>query len=230
MTAFYVSLPGTLLFSDEAVSNGLGPNTRLQLTFGVFFFDADLDGRLDFFGANGHLEEDIAKVQASQTYEQPPQLFWNAGAQHATEFVPLTAKECGEDFFRPIVGRGAAYADIDSDGDLDVLIGASGRRPRLLRNDQQLGHHWLRLKLHGNGATSNRDAIGARVDLTVGGEVRRQFVTRTRSYISQSESTLTFGLGDTAAIDKVEIRWPDGKEQTLEGLAVDTVHTVKQGN
>jgi hypothetical protein len=230
MTAFYVSLPGTLLFSDEAVSNGLGPNTRLQLTFGVFFFDADLDGRLDFFGANGHLEEDIAKVQASQTYEQPPQLFWNAGAQHATEFVPLTAKECGEDFFRPIVGRGAAYADIDSDGDLDVLIGASGRRPRLLRNDQQLGHHWLRLKLQGNGATSNRDAIGARVDLTVGGEVRRQFVTRTRSYISQSESTLTFGLGDSAAIDKVEIRWPDGKEQTLQGLAVDTVHAVKQGN
>lgn len=229
-TAFYCSSGRQLQFTDEAESNGIGPASLLSLTFGVFFFDADLDGRLDLCTANGHLEEDIALVQASQTYEQPPQLFWNAGAEHATEFIPLSAKECGEDFLRPLVGRGSAFADIDGDGDLDVLLAAAGQKPRLLRNDQQLGHHWLRLELTGNGTTANRDAIGARVDLHLGDTVLTQFVMPTRSYLSQSERAVTFGLGERASIEKVVIRWPDGKEQVLEGVGVDVAHRVKQGD
>jgi hypothetical protein len=217
-------------FTDEAGSNGIGPSSLLLLKFGIFFFDADLDGRLDVCTTNGHLEEDIALVQASQTYEQPPQLFWNAGAEQATEFVPLGEKQCGADFVQPMVGRGSAFADIDGDGDLDMLLVAAGKKPRLLRNDQQLGHHWLRLKLIGNGTTSNRDAIGAKVELHLGDEVLTQFVMPTCSYLSQSESAVTIGLGKRDAIDKVVIRWPDGKEQSLEGLAVDTVHAVKQGD
>ncbi len=228
MTAFYVSIPGQLQFTDEAVANGVGPNSRLQLKFGVFFFDADLDGRLDLFEANGHLEDEIAKVQNSQTYEQPPHLFWNAGARNATEFVPLTAAQCGAEFFRPIVGRGAAYADIDGDGDLDVLIAATGQKPRLLRNDQHLGHHWARFKLVGNGSTSNRDAIGARIDLHLEDDVLTQFVMPTRSYQSQVEQVVTFGLGQRDRIERVEITWPDGTRQTIGGPAIDRLHEIEQ--
>ena len=131
--------PDPLQFFDAAIATGLGPPTRLSLTFGVFFFDYDLDGRLDLLSANGHLEEDINKVQPTQYYAQPPQLFWNCGPEQSTEFVPVPPEKCGEDFGRRMVGRGSAFADIDGDGDLDVVITASGGAPRLLRNDQQTG-------------------------------------------------------------------------------------------
>ena len=228
MTAFYVSLPGALLFSDEAIANGLGPNTRLQLTFGVFFFDVDLDGRLDLLAANGHLEEDIALVQESQTYEQPPQLFWNAGPDSSTEFVPLGPEQCGDELFEPLVGRGSAFADIDGDGDLDVLIATTGQRPRLLRNESELGHHWIRLRLTGNGTTTNLDAIGARVELVAGGESRTQFVMPTRSYLSQSESTITFGLGELTEYESIEVTWPDGTTQLVTDLEIDREHRIEQ--
>src|SRR5690606_20170920 len=140
MVALYVAERGQLSFSDQAVRAGVGPDTSLQLTFGMFFVDCDLDSRLDLFVANGHLEDQINRVQPRQTYEQSPQLFWNGGPGSPVEFLPLTARQTGEDFVRPLVGRGAACADIDGDGDTDLLITAVGRRPRLLRNDQQSGH------------------------------------------------------------------------------------------
>jgi len=215
MTAFYVSSPGSPVFTDQAVANGLGPSTRLFLTFGVFFFDADLDGWDDIFHANGHLEEDIAKVQSSQTYAQSPQLFWNAGPESATEFIALPVESTGKDLPRPMVGRGATYADIDGDGDLDVLIMASGAKPRLLRNEQQTDNRWIRVRLVGNGTTCNRDAIGGRVDLTLkSGRTISKFVSPTRSYLSQVELPLTFGLGKEN-IDSIQVVWPDGSEQTV---------------
>jgi hypothetical protein len=228
MSAFYVSQPKSMQFTDEAVANGLGPNTRLVLTFGVMFLDADLDGRLDYFQANGHLEDEIAKVQASQTYEQPPQLFWNAGPASKLEFIPMTVTSVGDDFVRPIVGRGASLADIDADGDLDILIAATGAAPRLLRNDQALGRHWVRFNLVGNGTTSNRDAIGASVTLYAAGERQVRTVMPTRSYLSQTEKILTFGLGDAAGIERVEITWPDGAQQTLTDLEFDRTHEIRQ--
>lgn len=228
MTAFYVSSPGTPSFTDQAVANGLGPSTRLFLTFGVFFFDADLDGWDDIFHANGHLEEDIAKVQSSQTYAQSPQLFWNAGPESATEFMPLPIESTGQDFARPMVGRGASYADIDGDGDLDVLITASGSKPRLLRNDQQLGNQWIRVRLVGNGTTGNRDAIGGRVDVTLkSGRSISKFVSPTRSYLSQVELPLTFGLGKES-IDSIKVVWPDGNEQQVDAPEVNRLIEVRQ--
>ncbi|HUE71939.1 MAG TPA: CRTAC1 family protein [Pirellulaceae bacterium] len=214
------------LFTDEAVATGLGPQSRLELKFGVFFFDYDLDGRLDICTANGHLEKDIASIQRSQQYEQPPQLFWNAGDQGETEFEKVSADVVGQDFSRRMVGRGSAYADIDGDGDLDVLLTGSGGPARLLRNDQQLGHHWVRLALKSSGR--NLFAYGATVQLFAGGQVQERFVQPTRGYLSQSELPLTFGLGKTDKIDKVLIRWPDGVRQEIKELEVDQQHTIEQ--
>ena len=226
MTALYVAAAGSYSFSDEAVSSGLGPQSRLTLKFGVMFLDADRDGRLDVFQANGHLEQDIAKVQESQTYEQPAQLFWNAGPSQKTEFVPLTEKECGPDLFQPMVGRGAAYADIDNDGDLDILETACGRGPRLLRNESPKGSHWVRFALQGSHC--NRDAIGAEVTITAGGKKQSRIVSPTRSYQSQCEKVVTFGLGMNEKIESASIRWPGGQEQALESTEIDRVITVEQ--
>jgi len=225
-TALFVARAGSTSFTDEAMSNGLGPQTRLVLTFAVLFLDADLDGRLDLFCANGHLEEDISKVQASQSYEQPAQLFWNAGAKQATEYIPLTEKECGPDLLKPMVGRGAAFADIDHDGDLDILEASCGRASRLLLNESAKGPHWVRFALR--GTTSNRDAIGAEVTITAAGQKQSRTVMPTRSYQSQCEKTVSFGLGATDTLDSVTIRWPGGQVQTLDSVGVDRLITVEQ--
>ena len=228
-TAFYCALCGPiddLLFTDEAVSNGIGPSSRIWLKFGVFFGDLDLDGRLDILVANGHLENDIQKVQQSQQYAQPPQLYWNAGTQSATEFVAIPKEQTGPDFARPIDGRGATYADIDGDGDLDVLLTATGGAPRLLRNDQSLGHHWLRVKLVGKAG--NRDAIGALVELEAGGITQTRIVSPTRSYLSQVELPVTFGLGELSTTERLTIHWPDGSIEDVPGAGVDKMMVIKQ--
>jgi hypothetical protein len=229
-TALYVARDTNLQFRDEAVSNGLGPVTRLELTFGLFFFDADLDGRLDLFAANGHLEEDINLVRAKHHFEQPPQLLWNSGPEHPDEFLPLPIDNTGEDFARPMVGRGAAFADIDGDGDLDILIAAIGRQPRLLRNDlfsaKTPGPHWLRLKLVGKQC--NRDAIGSMVEVTLGKRTLRQYVMPTRSYLSQTELPVTFGLGQAEKVDQIRIRWADGTTQKVHAPEIDRLIRVEQ--
>jgi hypothetical protein len=227
MTALYVTEGQRMLFMDEAIATGLGPNTRLQLTFGVCLLDCDLDGRLDLLTANGHLEEDINRVQPSQTYAQSPQLFWNCGPEHATEWLPLTEDQSGPDFFRPLVGRGASFADIDADGDLDILLMSCGQAPRLLRNDQALGHHWLRVSLE--GTTVNRQGIGAWVVVEAGGRKRRQQIMPSRSYLAQVEPVATFGLGTIDKIDSLTIEWPDGTTQEVPGpVTVDQMLTVRQ--
>ncbi len=223
MTSLYVAQPGGRLFTDEAITAGIGAPSRGALTFGLFFFDYDLDGRLDLLTANGHIEDQINTVQPSQHYAQPPQLFWNTGAQRGATFSSV---ERAGDLLGPMVGRGATFADIDADGDLDVLLVPLTGRPRLLRNDQELGHHWLRLKLA--GTSSNRDAIGALVEVHAGGEVQRRLVTPTRSYLSQTELPVTFGLGRAGSVDGVRIRWPNGQVQEVTGIVVDQLTTITQ--
>jgi hypothetical protein len=228
MTAFYVSQPSSFIFSDEAVANGLGPASRKFLTFGVFFIDADLDGRDDLVHVNGHLESDIELIQASQSYKQPPQFFWNAGQDSSIEYIPLSAKEVGDDFVKPLVGRGASYADIDSDGDVDILFTSLGSSPRLLRNDQSLGHNWLRVKLVGNGSTSNAEGVGAFVEATTrSGRKVLRFISRTRSYLSQTENVVTFGLGKDF-IDELVVIWPGGKVQKVPVSSINSQITIHQ--
>ena len=225
MTSAYVSRGERGFFTDESMVQGIGGPTRLALTFGLFLFDYDLDGRLDLLQANGHLEQEINQVQPSQHYRQPAQLFWNAGPDHPRTFAPVAAERVG-DLARPIVGRGAAYADIDADGDLDVLLTQVGGPPLLLRNDQSQDHHWLRCKLV--GTRSNRDAIGATVELTAGGVTQRRRVMPTRSYLSQVERTVTFGLGDSDRVGSLRVTWPDGSVQEVEPEGVDRRIVIRQ--
>ena len=225
MTSLYVTQGSEPPLTDEAIVEGIGPASRRALTFGLFFFDYDLDGRLDFLQANGHLELDINKVQSSQNYRQAPQLFWNCGNHCRTSFQ-LQPEGSNGDLATPLVGRGAAYADIDADGDLDVLITQNGGPPLLLRNDQALGHHWLRVKL--TGSSVNRDAIGAWVELRAGDLLQRRQLMPTRSYLSQVEAVLTFGLGNVDRIDSLKVLWPDGSSQVVADITIDSLIEITQ--
>jgi hypothetical protein len=225
MTSLYVTAGSAPPLTDEAIVEGIGPASRRALTFGLFFFDYDLDGRLDFLQANGHLEGDINKVQSSQHYRQSAQLFWNCGNECKSSFLVQAAGSNG-DLGTPLVGRGASYADIDNDGDLDVLITQNGGPPLLLRNDQALGHHWLRVKL--TGTAVNRDAIGAWVEVRTGDTVQRRQVMPSRSYLSQVEPVLTFGLGAAEYADSLEVFWPDGSRQSRNRVSADSLLVVTQ--
>jgi hypothetical protein len=226
MTALYVAQNTPTNFADEAITEGVGPASRLLLKFGVFFFDYDLDGWLDLLSANGHLEEEIHKIQASQQYRQPAQLFWNAEGAGQNGFLVVPLEKCGSDIFKPIVGRGSAFADIDGDGDPDVVLTQVNGPPLLLRNDQKLNHHWLRFKLV--GTKCNRDAIGARINVHAGDRVLSREVMPTRSYLSQSELPVTIGLGNANRPDTVEILWPDGSKQNVDSFNLDALTKVQQ--
>jgi enediyne biosynthesis protein E4 len=221
-----VQRKGANIYTDDANVTGIGPQTRSELTFGVFFFDYDLDGRLDLMTANGHLENEINSIHPSQFYEQAPHLFWAAGQEADTEFESVPTKIVGEDFTKPMVGRGASFADIDQDGDLDVVISACGQQPRLLRNDSELGNHWLRVQLQ--QPEKNLDAIGSLITLKAGGMEQFRTVSTTFSYLSQRELPVTFGLGKTDKIDSLEITWPDGAKQVLENVKADQLLVVKR--
>ncbi len=228
MTALYVTEDrSSLQFSDLANIYGLGAPTQPPLKFGLFFFDYDLDGRLDLLTANGHLESDIGQVQGSETYAQSAQLFWNTGRKGRELFVLVDAAKAGPDLFRPIVGRGSSYADIDGDGDLDVLITENGNAAHLFRNDGGDRNRALRLDLRG-GKGSNRDAIGARVVVEAGGVTARRQLFLAKGYLTSVEHPLTFGLGPLAKADRVAITWPSGKTTELRDLASGTTHRVEE--
>jgi enediyne biosynthesis protein E4 len=233
---------GRGLFIDDAAAAGIGQPSLLTLAFGCFFFDYDLDGRLDLFVANGHVENDINAVQPSVTYAEPPHLFRGLTGG---KFEEATAG-VGPDLGRPVVGRGAAYADYDGDGDLDIAYTVNNGPAALLRNDGGNANGWIRLRLQGTHA--NRDAIGARVRLKHAGRTLTRTVRAASSYASQSEMALTFGLGASGgrggapgagsaagaggaagAID-VEVRWPGGAVETFRGLAPGREHLLQEGS
>lgn len=229
MTALYVSEdPSRLLFSDQANLFGLGAPSQPPLKFGLFWFDYDLDGRQDLLTVNGHLESDIEKTQASMTYAQAPQLFWNSGRRGANLFALVGPDKAGPDLFQPIVGRGSAYADIDGDGDLDLVLTANGGPARLFRNEGGNRNRWVRLKLVGRSPESNRDAIGARVRLKSGGRFQYRQLFPAKGYLSAVELPLTFGLGATGEVELLEIHWPSGRFSQLNGVEPGKLHVIEE--
>jgi hypothetical protein len=199
---------GNGLFVDEAPRSAVGKASLLSLAFGVFFFDYDLDGRADIFAANGHIEEDIGRVQPKIQFRQPPLLFRNEGQGKFSE----AGKKVGAAFQQALVARGAAYADFDRDGDLDVLIANNHGPAVLYRNDGGNKNNYLSVRLQGKAS-----ALGAVVRVTTAAGRQWQTVHSGSSYCSQSDLALVFGLG-TQATAKVEVEWPSGKKQVLENV------------
>jgi enediyne biosynthesis protein E4 len=210
------------VFLDESPRSGVGATSLLDLTFGVLFFDADLDGRMDLLLANGHVEPTVQAVQKDVAYRQAPALYWNAGDGR---FSLLGARS--GDLSAPLVARGAAYADLDGDGDPDLVLVENGGPARVYLNPTDSPTKSVRLRLEGSGK-SNRDAVGARVTAKIGDRSLTQQVSGGQSYLSASEKTLTFGLGDAGKIDSLEIRWPDGATQTLTDIPGGARLTVRQ--
>jgi enediyne biosynthesis protein E4 len=214
---------GNGLFVDEAPTSSVGRASLLTLGFGCFFFDYDLDGWPDIFVANGHIESDIERIQRRIKYRQPPHLFHNLGNGR---FQEVTAS-AGAAFNQPRVARGAAYADIDNDGDLDLLVTTNAGPALLFRNDGGNRNHALRIKLQ--GTQSNRDGIGAVIRIEYGGERQWQMLRSGSSYLSQSELVLTFGLGSKTNVSRVEVQWPSGRTDKLEDIAADQTVTIREG-
>ena len=222
MMALYTN-EGNGLFIDEAPTSTVGRVSLTKLTFACFFFDVDLDGRLDIFASNGHVADDIAAVQPAVTYAQSPHLFRNLGGK---KFEDISGR-VGQAFAKATVGRGAAYGDYDRDGDLDLLLTANNGPARLLRNDGAL-HPRLRVTLV--GTASNRSAIGARARVIRNGGASPWHVVKSgSSYLSQSELPLTFGLGNAPRIEGVEVVWPNGATERVNGQAAGTAVTIIQG-
>ncbi len=213
---------GNGLFVDEAPRSEVGRKSLLTLGFACFFFDYDLDGWLDIFVANGHIENEIERIQKRVKYAQSPHLFHNQGGGTFMETTPSV----GPDLGIPRVGRAAAYADIDNDGDLDLLMTTNGGPAVLFRNDGTTNHS-LRIKLE--GARSNRDGIGTLVTVKYGGEKQSLTLRSGSGYLSASELVLTFGLGQRQQADEIELDWPSGQVDRLSAISAGRTITVREG-
>ena len=243
---------GDDLFQDRAGAARLSRPTLVPLTFGVAFADFNLDGAPDIVAANGHIEPGISAVRREQAFAQRPQLFLGvgggggpvgAGAATGADAGagPMARPRAGSatfrdvsdavgaDFREALVGRGVATADIDGDGDLDLLMTVNGGRPRLFRNDLE-GAAGIGVRLE--GAPPNRDALGALVTVHADGRVQRRFVATGSSYLSQSAlSPLIFGIGGASAADSMLVRWPGTGRVTRTGtVAAGTVVTVREAS
>jgi tetratricopeptide (TPR) repeat protein len=209
------------VFIEQSPRAGIARPTLRMVTFGLFFFDADLDGWQDLFMVNGHVvnEERLRNVP----YAQRPQLFRNRGNETFEEVRP--APGSGLDI--RIIGRGAAYADYDNDGDVDLLLTANQGAAYVLRNDTPRTSHFLRVIAR--GTRSNRDGIGAHLRLQTD---RRQLIGMVRtgsSYLSQSELPVTFGLQRGEQIDLLEVRWPSGTTDVFRHLQLDATFLAREG-
>lgn len=220
MHSLFLNL-GNRLFSDVTTRSGIGPATRPYVGFGVVFLDYDNDTRLDVAVANGHVVANAAVIKAGGRYAQRNLLLRNTGER----FVDMT-KEAGPGFALEMVSRGLAAADVDNDGDLDLLITNNGSRPNLLMND---GGDQNAMLVRVIGTTSNRSGIGAKVVLTAGTVRQTRDVQSGSSYLAQNDLRAHFGLGAAARVDRLEVHWPGGTTDVAEHIPANHIITLRQG-
>jgi hypothetical protein len=203
---------GSGLFADTAAPSVVGQTSLLSLTWAAFFLDYDLDGYLDIFAANGHLDPDINHTQSDVFFKQPPLLFRNTGKG---TFQNMSG-DSGPDFKRPLVARGAAFADFDHDGDPDILISTSNGPAVLLRNDGGNKNSWLNVTLI--GTKSNRSGLDSVVRVESASGKQWQTVHSGSSYCSASDLALIFGLKQDSVVTRLTVEWPSGKVQELTNI------------
>jgi len=210
---------GDMTFSYTTNTTGVGQITLLYSGWGTRFLDADNDGRRDIFVAQGHVLDTIEKSTSYLTYKQTPLLMRNTGRT----FVNVSAS-AGHAFNGALAARGAAFGDIDNDGDTDIVLGVTDGAPVVLRNNGTR-NHWIGVSLV--GAKVNREGLGARVTVTDAAGGKQIFdVTRAGSYLSSNDPRVIVGLGTASGVRSIEIRWPGGKTQTIANPPLDRYHTI----
>ncbi len=213
---------GNWLFGDERWRAGLARKDRFLLGFGAGFLDFDNDGDRDLLVVNGHVVDNIQRIQPDLSHAQPDQLFENRGGRFLEH----------EPFFhwssrQPRVGRGMALGDIDNDGDIDVLVSNCGAEPALLLNRVGARKNWIQLRL--TGTASSRDAVGTRLTLTTAEGRQFDQVTGGGSYLSAGDPRAHFGLGEASRVEEIRIRWPSGKEEVLKEIPANRILQVTEG-
>lgn len=213
---------GNGLFNDVTVASRVGPPSLPFVGFGATFADVDLDGWKDLIVSNGHVADNIAATRKDLSFAEPALLYQNAGNGTFTN----ASSAAGPDFMKPRVGRALAVADYDNDGDLDLLMLPLNGPASLLRNEGGNRNHWLSVRCV--GTKDNRDAIGARVSITIG--TTRQFaeVRSASGYLSQNDPRLTFGLGEATRVDRLEVQWPNGQRSEKSNVNANQVLKIVQ--
>jgi hypothetical protein len=213
---------GRGMFEDVTHITGAGAGTYNQVTWGTGLVDFDNDGNRDLFIACGHLQDNVELWDDTTSYEARNIVLRNTG--HG-KFVNVS-DQCGDGLLLKRSGRGAAFDDLDNDGDIDVVILNSRREPTILRNDSSGQNHWIQVRLH--GTRTNRDGVGARIKVVAGDLTLVDEVHSGRGYQSHYAMYPHFGLGQRKRIDRIEVRWIGGGTDVLEGVEVDRVVQITE--
>jgi hypothetical protein len=214
---------GDMLFFDVTSETGASRASRSHLGWGAGFADLDNDGWPDLFVSNGHVYPTVNDLDGDTRYRQPKEVYRNLGGGRFQEI----AGELGEDLVIPKSSRGTAFGDYDNDGDIDVVAINMNEEPSLYRNDGSDQRHWIGFRLV--GSASNRDAIGARVEIDVDGRMRVGEVRSGGSYLSHNDMRVHFGLGDAMRVEAIRVRWPNGNTESLDGVDADRYVTIREG-
>ena len=209
-------------FTDVIYEAHLGKESYLYVGFGTGFLDADSDGWLDLFIANGHIIDNIGDTHDILTYRQPDQLFRNNGDGTFQEI----SNSAGDYFQHPAVSRGTIFGDYDNDGDVDMLVTQNNGPVTLLRNETETQNNWVSIKTV--GVVSNRDGIGTRLTMTAGGHTQMREVNPGSSYMSTHDARCYFGLEPNTTVDRLELRWQSGVVQIFENLPANQEHIISE--
>ena len=212
---------GKGFFKDDSHLTGLVTDSWHDLSWGVGFFDFNNDGWKDVFVANGHIYPQVDRQPIKITYKQVNKLYLNTGAR---KLVNVTS-QAGPPFGIKHSSRGAAFADFNNDGQIDVAVSHMDEPPSLLINQGTAGNRWLLVALHG---AANRFGIGARVVVKAGGRTQMREVKAGGSYASTNDPRQHFGLGTAERVDELVVQWPSGKKTTLTGVETNRILTVRE--